>query len=219
MAPTNASSRIPTNGPTEEPTYDPSHHPTQNPSDLPTIAPTMTPTIAPTTAPTNPGDILSIGDIESTERASKFCMNLSVNITDFDVFSTDELNGDSVLQEEMANITHYAVSQSAVDDGIAGDHFNVIYVDSAVDHEYINGKVQRSLLMTQSLCAISADDKSALILIIQHENDFIEDLIADRMTMLYLDGISSESMVVTISLLSGFTELSGHVTCCKVRDF
>ena len=102
------------------------------------MAPTISPTITTTTAPTNTDDILSIGTIESTATAS---------ITDLDVFGTDELNADSELQEEMANITHYAVSQSAADRGIAKDHFNVVYIDSSVDHEYINGKVQRSLLM------------------------------------------------------------------------
>ena len=117
------------------------------------------------------------------------------------------MSQDLKSRDEIVNITHYAIAQSAENDSIAQDHFYVIYVDSAVDHQDVNGKVQRSLLMTQSLCAISADDEGALILIIQHENDFIEDLIEDRMTKLYLDGIARESMVVTISSFTDYMEL------------
>ena len=175
----------PTMSPSPSPTESPSPSPTQSPS-TPTSAPTI-PTVDPTSDPTE-----------------IFCEFIIVEITDFDAFNSDDLNDDVILQDQIGNITYFAIAQNAEDDGIESGSFYVRYGDSSAESQYVDDEVQRSLFINQSLCAYGSDDLDTLTVIILYEDDEIEVILADKLTALYLDGQASDSMVVSIYVFNQF---------------
>ena len=167
-------------GPTPQPTG-----PTTSPSAAPTA-----PSTEPTSAPSTP-----------------FCISIRVDIIDFDGFDSDELNGNVSLQEEVANVTHHALAQTMLMtySNFDIDTFYVLYDDSLDANLYENGNIQQSVHIDQTLCTLYELYLDMLSQIIQNDGDEISTIMATKLTMLYLDGVASDSMTVFLIDLSQFS--------------
>ena len=120
------------------------------------------------------------------------------------------MNDDEQLQEEVANVTHHALAQTALTANydINTDSFYVLYDDSLSASVYENGILQRSVHIDEILCAFQAADSNLLSEMIENEAAMINSILAERLTALYLEGQWSATMEVSIA---GATELSFSV--------
>lgn len=164
----------------------------RNPTTQPSNAPTMKPT-EPTASPTPLPTILLAAD---------FCTSIQVDIIDFDAFNSGELDENVNLQNDITNITHFAIAQMA--HSVDGSLFHVLYEDSSADSEYVDSELQRSLFINESLCTKYADDLQALMLIIENEHSTISAIILDKLAALYMNGQASDSMAVSIYIATQF---------------
>ena len=164
--------------------YNPTKEPTRNPTKSPSTEPSVFPTVAPTPEP--------------------FCSPIRIDVIDFDGFDSDELNDDVELQNDVANVTHYALFRTAITTNysIDRDTFYVIFDDSESVNEYDGGELQRSLFVHETLCALQENDSVLLRELIQSHCDAVNQLMADKLTTMYLDGETMGSLKVSISDLS-----------------
>ena len=192
-------SALRTNYPTTMPTVDPSHEPTK-----PTIEPTENPTENPSTDPSEMPSKSPSRTPTSPPTTEPVCIQIRVDIIDFDGFDSDQLNEDKELQYEVANMTHYALSRTAIttDYSIDADNLYVIFDDSDTVYLYDDGQLQKSLFIYETLCALQEDDLVILSEIIQSQCDVVNQLMADKLNTLYLNGRRADSLKVSISDLS-----------------
>ena len=110
-------------------------------------------------------------------------------------------------------MTHLALAQTALTAYYDIDigSFYVIYDDSLDANSYENGNVQQTVHIDEILCAFEAADSNLLTEMIENEAEMINGIIAKRLAALYLDGDASETMTVSIT---GPTEFSDDSTCC-----
>ena len=131
-----------------------------------------------------------------------FCIPIRVDIIDFDAFNSDDLSDDILLQNEVANTTHFAIAQIGENHDINSDSFYVLYNDSSADSQYIDGDLQRSVFINESLCTFGADDLQSLTLIMQYEGEAIASILSKKLTSIYSNREASESMEVSIYILN-----------------
>ena len=197
---------LPTQSPTLEPTVDPTLYPSKipstatfTPSDSPSITPSNAPSREPTLEPTD--DPSPVPTTEPTLNASRYtlCTLINLDIIDFDAFTANDLDEDSELQSEIADITKDAIAESAFsqDKSLEFNSFVVAHRNVSGDVSNVDG-VQRSLFIVQRLCTVSSDDLEALEIIIETENGDITTFIANQLITLYLNGDSSDSFKVNI---------------------
>ena len=186
-APTTPPTKNPTTN-TVAPTTDPTNYPSTLPTSGPTTDPTNDPSIDPTTDPT----------------IDPVCVQIRVDIIDFNEFDSDQLNDDEELQNEVANVTHYALSRTAfaTDYSIDMDSFYVVFDDSDTVYLYDDGQLQKSLFIYETLCALQEDDLVILSEIIQSQCDVVNQLMADKLNALYLKETRTDSLEVSISDMS-----------------
>ena len=115
---------------------------------------------------------------------------------------------DVSLQNEVANLTDYAIAQIAQKHDIDSNSFYVLYHDSSADTQYLDGELQRSVFINASLCTLGADDLQALMLILQYESNQISNVLLDKLTVVYLNGEVNNGMEVRLYLVN---QLSGDV--------
>ena len=117
-----------------------------------------------------------------------------------------ELNGNVSLQEEVANVTHHALAQTMLMtySNFDIDTFYVLYDDSLDANLYENGNIQQSVHIDQTLCTSYESKLDLLTRIIRNDGDEISTIMATKLTMLYLDGVASDSMSVFLIDLSQF---------------
>ena len=199
--PTSDPSADPTIQPTPDPTTDPTEDPTFGPTQNPINDPTENPTIFPSHEPTNDPTVMY-----------GHCTLLNLNVIDFDAFSAADLQEDTETQEEIANITAMAITQTVLALDKLMDPQSFI-----VSHHNVTGRVNlveevlhRSLLIVQRLCADAPDNLDALMLVIDSKGDDIGICVSEKLAALYLDDDSSESFQVTISTITEFSSF----TCC-----
>ena len=164
--------------PSRSPSFD---TPTLSPTSQPTASPSFEPSSDPTSAPSTP-----------------FCNSIRVDIIDFAGFDSDELNRNVSLQEEVANVTHHALAQTMLMtySNFDIDTFYVLYDDSLDANLYENGNIQQSVHIDQTLCTSYESKLDLLTRIIRNDGDEISTIMATKLTMLYLDGVASDSMSV-----------------------
>ena len=129
-------------------TKSPSGSPTR-PSQQPTNEPTHGPTIAQ-------------------------CQPLYVEITNFRAFTADELESDWKLQLVVANITHHAIAQYALEYNIDSKSFNVVFLN-----------VSGTLFIEEILCAPRKKILTVLDTVIDTENDEINTTIEQKLKALF----------------------------------
>ena len=215
ISPSNDSSDEPTSVPSTDPTKVPTiFEPTANPNTGATSDTTTDPTVDPTVDPTSESSSeptvfpTNYPSADPTEAPSThFCQSIRIDIIDFDGFDSDDLNDDELLQEEVANVTHHALAQTAftANYGIDIDSFYVVYEDSLDAHVYENGNVQQSVHIDEILCAFEAADSNLLTEMIENEAGMIGSIISQRLAALHLEGQTSDTMTVSITGPNAFS--------------
>lgn len=178
----------PTASPSAEPTQSPSTPsteltltPTQSPSTEPTKTPSTDPTISPSTEPT---------DSPTQSGSDLFYDFINVAISGFDGFSASELRYDFALQNVIANITHFAIAQSAADYGVDGDSF-------AVDYH----SVSSPLSIVHTIYADTRPILNVLLLVIGNEDAAISTEIETKIAARFVNGTVNEGMTVSIGFI------------------
>ena len=156
---------------------------TPSPTAAPTDSPSRSPSAAPTASPT------------------PYCTTFNVDIVDFGGFTANDLASDTALQSTVANATHFAITESASGDAIDDGAFYVIYDDATGSSEYVDGRLERSVFIDHSLCALALSELDALRLMIENEGGDIAATLMERLRVLFLDGNDTE-MEVAVHLLS-----------------
>lgn len=114
------------------------------------------------------------------------------------MFTSDDLNDKVSLQENVTDIIHFAIAQTAWNHHIDSDSFYIRFDDSSSDSQYANGTLQRFLFIEATLCTFQSADLQPLVLIIENEGHDIGDILADKVTAMYLNGYASHSMEVSV---------------------
>ena len=117
------------------------------------------------------------------------CDSLYLQITDFNAFTAEEILNDSSLQIAVANVTHYAITQSSL-------HYQVESASFSVEFYNASG----ALLIEQGLCASTWSVLDVISIIVQTESANISTEIARKLDILFLNGTDIDMMNVTISL-------------------
>ena len=121
-----------------------------------------------------------------------------------------------MLQDEVANnVTHYALSKtiSITNQSVDTNTFYVIYNYSRSLHERNDEGILNSLWIDQRLCAFYKVDSDLLTEMMRNEAEMINNIITERLTVLYPEGVSSE-MQVSLTILTEFS-LSLHLGAMK----
>ena len=129
-----------------------------------------------------------------------FCVSIRIDVINFDAFNSDDLAADVSLQQQFVNVTHSAIAQIAESHNIDEDSFYVLYDDSSADTQYLDGELQRSVFINESLCTLGADDLQSLKLILQYESKEISNVLSDKLIAVYLNGEVSDGMEVRLYL-------------------
>jgi len=103
----------------------------------------------------------------------------------------------------VVNVTHHALAQTmkTVDDTIDPDTFYVVY-NHSVSYNMYDGEremIVESIRIDEILCAFYEDDHGVLVQMIRAEAAMINRILAERLTALYPNGGSSDSVQVSIS--------------------
>ena len=171
----------PTNNPTE-PTLDPTLDPT-TPTASPSVAPTM-PTFDPTAFPSS----------DPTASPTHFCDTLLEEFADFVTISAEYVETNASIQILLANITHRAIAESALDYGIHYDYFSIDFV-----HAF------GALSIQYDVCSDDDGTLYTLSIVLENEEEAISSTITKEVSALF--GVDGDSMTVSVSMI----ELSVYI--------
>ena len=196
-SPTDTPSVSPTTAPSLDPTADPSTvpttKPTVGPTTDPTVEPTTNPTMIPTAAPTNsPSTTPSL----SPTMSPISCDYIYVQIDNLHIFTSAAIEHQQPLQDSMANITHFAISENAKVLGISREQFYVQFQN-----------VSEPLYMVHTLCTFAPSTLQILLSLINSDGDEISASIEQRLIALY-DLSTKDAPNVTVATEPFLTQLS-----------
>ena len=153
------------------PTVDPTLEPTQ-PTHFPTTVPTLNPSFEPTINPT-------IGH----------CTNVTLDINGFDEMSADDVRDSITIQETFANITEFAIAESAL-------AYQVEHTSFYVDYFNVSG----ALSVLETLCAFTQEMLNILSTVVEYENHDIAAEIEDKLIISFLNETNLDTFNVSIYL-------------------